>query len=59
MTISLILNRGQKVKDVLFDVISLKGGDNTLVDQIEESLMDQEEEIETERDEPEDEITNK
>lgn len=59
MTISLILNRGQKVKDVLFDVISLKGGDNTLVDQIEESLMDQEEEIETERDDPEDENTNK
>lgn len=41
MTVSLILNRGEKVKDVILDVLTLKGGDNTLVDQIEESLTDE------------------
>lgn len=50
MTVSLIMNRGEKVKDVLMDVITLKGGDNTLVDKIEESLTDKEEENYTEKD---------
>lgn len=49
MTISLILNRGEKVRDVFMGVITLKGGDNTLVDQIEESLSDKEEENFTEK----------
>jgi hypothetical protein len=50
MTVSLILNRGEKVRDVFMDVITLKGGDNTLVDKIEESLSDKEEENYTEKD---------
>lgn len=49
MTISLILNRGEKVRDVFIDVITLKGGDNTLVDKIEESLSDKDEENFTEK----------
>lgn len=49
MTVSLILNRGEKVRDVFIDVITLKGGDNTLVDKIEESLSDKEEENFTEK----------
>lgn len=49
MTVSLILSRGEKVRDVFMDVISLKGGDNTLVDQIEESLAGREDENFTEK----------
>ncbi len=49
MTVSLIMNRGEKVRDVFMDVITLKGGDNTLVDKIEESLSDKEEENYTEK----------
>lgn len=49
MTISLIMNRGEKVRDVFIDVITLKGGDNTLVDKIEESLSNKEEENFTEK----------
>ena len=50
MTISLILNRGEKVRDVFIDVITMKSGDNTLVDKIEESLADRDEENYTEKD---------
>jgi hypothetical protein len=50
MTVSLILNRGEKVKDVLFDVITFKNDDNSLVDQIENSLTDEEDENITEKD---------
>ena len=38
MTISLILNRGDKVKDVLFDSIKLKNNENMMSDKIEEAL---------------------
>ena len=38
MTISLILNRGDKVKDVLFDSIKLKSNENMMSDKIEEAL---------------------
>ena len=40
MTISLIMTRGEKVKDVLFDSIKLKSGDNKMVSKIEEALSD-------------------
>lgn len=50
MTVSLILNRGDKVKDVLLDVITFKNDDNSLVDQIEKSLTDKDEENLTEKD---------
>ena len=38
MTISLILNRGEKVKDVLFDSIKLKNNQNMISDKIEDAL---------------------
>ena len=40
MTISLIMTRGEKVKDVLLDSIKLKSGDNKVVSKIEEALSD-------------------
>lgn len=43
MTVSLILNRGDKVKDVLLDAIKLKSNDNTLVDKIEQSITEESE----------------
>jgi Ca2+/Na+ antiporter/uncharacterized membrane protein YqjE len=52
MTISLILNRGEKVKDAIFDVITFKKDDNSLVDQIEESLTNKDEENLTEKEYP-------
>lgn len=51
MTVSLILNRGEKIRDVFIDVLTLKGGDNTLVDKIEESLSNKEEKNFTEKEE--------
>jgi hypothetical protein len=38
MTISLILNRGEKVKDVLFESIKLKSNENMISDKIEDAL---------------------
>ncbi len=40
MTVSLIMNRGDKVTDVLLDSIKMKPNDNNIVDQIEGSLAD-------------------
>jgi len=46
MTVSLIMNRGDKVKDVLLDSIKMKQNDHNLVDKIEGSLvLDNEEEV--------------
>ena len=43
MTIALILNRGDKVKDVLLDSIKLKKNEHLIADKIEEALsIDQE-----------------
>jgi hypothetical protein len=50
MTVSLIMNRGDKVKDVLLDAITLKNTDDSLVDKIENSISDEEDEIDTEKD---------
>ena len=38
ITISLILNRGDKVKDVILDSIKLKNNENMMSDKIEEAL---------------------
>ena len=38
MTVSLILNRGDKVKDAFLDVIKMKPNDDSLVDKIENAL---------------------
>ncbi len=43
MTIALILNRGDKVKDVLIDTIKLKGHENLLENKIENALTFDEE----------------
>ena len=40
MTVSLILNRGDKVTNVLLESIKMKPHDNGIVDKIEESLID-------------------
>ncbi|MFT5601226.1 MAG: cell volume regulation protein A [Flavobacteriales bacterium] len=50
MTVSLIMNRGDKVRDVILDTISLKNKEDTLVDQIENSISDKDDEIYTEKD---------
>jgi len=42
MTISLIMNRGEKVKDVLIDSIKLKSNQNMMSDKIEEALSNNE-----------------
>ena len=49
MTISLILNRGDKVKDVLIDTFTLKPNGDSLVDKIENSISDEPDEIATEK----------
>lgn len=43
MTVSLIMNRGDKVTDVLLDSIKMKPNDNNIVDHIEDSLTDEKE----------------
>ena len=40
MTISLIMNRGDKITEVLLDSIKMKPNDNNIVDKIENSLTD-------------------
>ena len=42
MTISLIMNRVEKVKDVLIDSIKLKSNQNMMSDKIEEALSNNE-----------------
>ena len=62
MTISLIMDRGDKLKDVLLDSIKMKQSDNNIVDRIEdtyveESLSELERFQESEDHEPEEEST--
>jgi len=45
MTVALIMNRGERVRDALMDTIKMKPGDNNLVDKIEQAY--EEEFIET------------
>lgn len=40
MTVSLIMDRGDRVKEVLLDSIKMKQNDHSLVDKIEEALVD-------------------
>jgi hypothetical protein len=58
MTISLILNRGEKVRDVFLEVITMKNNDNTLVDKIEESIIGRDQENDIEKEDVEDLETN-
>lgn len=51
MTVSLIMNRGDKVTDVLLDSIKMKPNDNSIVDQIEGSLADGNESIDSSEEE--------
>lgn len=41
MTVSLILDRGDKVKEVLLESIKMKQNDNTLVDRLEDAYTDE------------------
>ena len=43
MTVALILNRGEKVTEVLLDSIKMKNKDENIVDKIEDYLLDEEE----------------
>ena len=43
MTVSLIMNRGDKVTEVLLDSIKMKPNDNNIVDAIENSLTNEHE----------------
>ena len=39
MTVSLIMNRGEKVTDVLLDSIKMKPNDNNIIDSIEDAIV--------------------
>ncbi len=54
MTWSLIMNSGGNVKDVIIDTITLKNREHTIVDHIEQSMTDEEDEIFTEKEHKED-----
>lgn len=45
MTVSLIMNRGDKVTEVLLDSIKMKPNDNNIIDQIESSLVDEHDDV--------------
>ncbi len=54
MTISLIMNRGDKVTEVLLDSIKMRPNDNNIIDTIEDSLTFEGEEEKPSSDEPTD-----